>query len=29
MLNGKDPNNEAIACYDLGEFCRFYPRGRA
>lgn len=28
ILQGNDNKNIAIACYDLGEFCRFYPRGR-
>lgn len=28
LLTGKNTQNQAIACYDLGEFCRFYPRGR-
>lgn len=28
ILQGKDEKNISIACYDLGEFCRFYPKGR-
>ena len=28
MLNSQRLKNVAIACYDLGEFCRFYPHGR-
>lgn len=28
MLTSKETQNQAIACYDLGEFCRFYPRGK-
>lgn len=28
LLASKSPQNVAIACYDLGEFSRFYPRGR-
>ena len=28
ILQGRDDKNIAVACYDLGEFCRFYPRGR-
>lgn len=29
LLGSKRNLNSAIACYDLGEFCRFYPRGKA
>lgn len=28
LLDNNKPNNQAIACYDLGEFCRFHPFGR-
>lgn len=28
LLNSKRAINVAVACYDIGEFCRFYPRGR-
>ena len=28
LLKDDKSQNQAIACYDLGEFCRFYPRGR-
>ena len=28
LLKDENNLNQAIACYDLGEFCRFYPRGR-
>lgn len=28
ILQGRDEKNVSIACYDLGEFCRFYPKGR-
>lgn len=29
LLSSKDDEISAIACYDLGEFVRFYPNGRA
>jgi V-type H+-transporting ATPase subunit H len=28
LLSSKDEDIAAIACYDLGEFCRYYPNGR-
>jgi len=28
LLDSKRALNVAIACYDLGEFCRFYPNGK-
>lgn len=28
FLNSDNPQNAAIACNDLGEFCRFHPFGR-
>jgi len=28
LLSSQRQKNVAIACYDLGEFCRFYPHGR-
>jgi len=28
LLHSPDEEVIAIACYDIGEFCRFYPRGR-
>ena len=29
LLTSKDEDVAAIACFDLGEFCRHYPNGRA
>ena len=29
LLSSKDEDIAAIACFDLGEFCRHYPNGRA
>lgn len=29
LLSSKDDEISAIACYDIGEFVRFYPNGRA
>lgn len=29
MLSSKDDDVAAIACYDIGEFVRHYPNGRA
>jgi len=29
LLSSKDEDIAAIACFDLGEFCRFYPNGRS
>lgn len=28
LLGSKDEDIAAIACFDLGEFCRYYPNGR-
>ncbi|KRX04842.1 Armadillo-type fold [Pseudocohnilembus persalinus] len=28
LLDDSNTKNQAVACYDLGEFCRFYPYGR-
>ncbi|KAL9190528.1 hypothetical protein ACHAXT_000234 [Thalassiosira profunda] len=28
LLTSKDEDIAAIACFDLGEFCRYYPNGR-
>ena len=28
LLTSNDSQNVAIACYDLGEFCRFHPFGK-
>eukprot|EP01017_Pseudomicrothorax_dubius_P029279 TRINITY_DN3543_c0_g1_i3.p1 TRINITY_DN3543_c0_g1~~TRINITY_DN3543_c0_g1_i3.p1 ORF type:complete len:449 (+),score=100.02 TRINITY_DN3543_c0_g1_i3:117-1463(+) len=28
LLDSENPKNQAIACYDLGEFCRFHPFGK-
>ncbi|EJK58598.1 hypothetical protein THAOC_21263 [Thalassiosira oceanica] len=28
LLSSKEEDVAAIACFDLGEFCRFYPNGR-
>lgn len=28
LLDSEDPSVVAVACYDLGEFVRFYPQGR-
>ena len=28
LLTSQDNQNVAIACYDLGEFCRFHPFGK-
>ena len=29
LISSKDEDISAIACFDLGEFCRHYPNGRA
>ena len=29
LLSSKDEEVVAIACYDIGEFVRFYPNGRS
>jgi len=29
LQTASDPSNIAVACYDVGEFARFHPRGRA
>lgn len=29
LLSSKDDEITAIACYDIGEFVRFYPNGKA
>ena len=29
LLSSKDDEIAAIACYDIGEFVRFYPNGKA
>jgi hypothetical protein len=28
LTSSKDPNVIAIACFDIGEFARFHPRGK-
>ena len=29
LLSSKDEDVDAISCYDIGEFVRFYPNGKA
>lgn len=29
LLRSEDEQVQAVACYDLGEFVRFYPTGKA
>lgn len=28
LLDSRDPGTQAVAAYDLGEFCRFHPFGK-